>query len=511
MLSPFKNRNLTEGQRLTKISFLILVAGIIASLFSDLAIYATEPFAQIQIMLQGFIQIPSLTSTEIGGLQVLKDIGYTLSFALLGVTCSVAIGFFLSFFYQVRVVGFICAIFRAIHELFWALIFIQIFGLSATTAIVAITIPYACTFARVFNDIYNHADLKPSDILTNSKNQFSEFVYITLPQVLPSMRDYIRYRFECGIRTSAVLGFVGLPTIGFHLETAFKQAQYSLAAALLLVFFVLIGTIKYWLKDYLIPVFILLAYWFLPTTEFINSSENISRFFTQDIWPASIISDGQSWWQIFYNYLGWAFSLFKQQAFHGIVNTSLLTIMAVALTGLLVFLWLPVLAKLRTQPLLNSINHICLLLMRSTPEYILAFVLLLMFGPSMLPAVIALAIHNSGLISFLMHKRLNTTATDNPTITLSHYYYHFMPKLHPGLLALLMYRAEIILRESAILGILGVATLGFYIDSAFEDLRFDRAFLLLMITALMNVLLEQLARKIQTSITQQDVLVKSRR
>ena len=41
------------------------------------------------------------------------------------------------------------------------------------------------------------------------------------------------------------------------------------------------------------------------------------------------------------------------------------------------------------------------------------------------------------------------------------------------------------MRESAILGILGVATLGFYIDSAFEDIRYDRALCLIAVAAVL--------------------------
>jgi len=510
-LSRFNNQALTEGRRLTKISLIILATGIIASLFSDLSVYATEPLTQIQLMLKGFINLPSLSTAEFGGIQTLHDIGYTLSFALLGVVCSVVIGFFLSLIYQTTIIRFFCALFRAIHELFWALIFIQIFGLSASTAIIAITIPYACTFARVFNDIYIHTPIKPSKTLTKPNNNLSIFIYITLPQVWPEMRDYIRYRFECGIRTSAILGFVGLPTIGFHLETAFKQAQYSFAAALLIIFFVLIGTIKYWLKDYLIPLFILLAWWFLPANEFVNSNDNIIRFLTEDIWPNVAQIQSHNWWQSANAYLIWSVELFRSQAIQGIINTVLLTLMAVSLTGLTVFLLLPLLARLKNLAPLNFANNIGLLLMRTTPEYILAFVLLLLVGPSMLPAAIALAIHNSGLIAFLLKRRIDNQPVNINHISTSHYIYHIQPRLYPRFLALQMYRAEIILRESAILGMLGITTLGFYIDSAFENLMFDRAFLLLVITAALNVLLDQIARRMQSSITHQDVLVRSRR
>ena len=73
-----------------------------------------------------------------------------------------------------------------------------------------------------------------------------------------------------------------------------------------------------------------------------------------------------------------------------------------------------------------------------------------------------------------------------------------------------MYRAEIILRESAILGVLGITTLGFYIDSAFEDLRFDRARALLLITALLNVAVDQFSRKMQLLFDSSHVRVRSK-
>ena len=75
------------------------------------------------------------------------------------------------------------------------------------------------------------------------------------------------------------------------------------------------------------------------------------------------------------------------------------------------------------------------------------------------------------------------------------------------MLALLFYRWEVILRETAILGILGITTLGFYVDSAFAELRFDRALLLILVTALLNIGVDAASRairarlRLQTSLT----------
>lgn len=53
------------------------------------------------------------------------------------------------------------------------------------------------------------------------------------------------------------------------------------------------------------------------------------------------------------------------------------------------------------------------------------------------------------------------------------------------------------MRESAILGILGVATLGFFIDSAIADFRLDKMMLLLLVTAILNIAIDIISRKIR--------------
>ena len=54
-----------------------------------------------------------------------------------------------------------CAVVRAVHELFWALIFLQLFGLSPLTGLLAIAIPYAGIFAKVYAEILEEADPAP--------------------------------------------------------------------------------------------------------------------------------------------------------------------------------------------------------------------------------------------------------------------------------------------------------------------------------------------------------------
>ncbi len=113
---------------------------------------------------------------------------------------------------------------RAVHELFWALVLIQIFGIGPLAGILSIALPYSGIFAKVFAEMIEEADRSAERALPAGTSQVSAFAYARLPDLAARMKTYALYRLECGLRSTLVLGFIGLPTIGFHLESYFKQA-----------------------------------------------------------------------------------------------------------------------------------------------------------------------------------------------------------------------------------------------------------------------------------------------
>jgi len=142
-----------------------------------------------------------------------------------------------------------------------------------------------------------------------------------------------------------------------------------------------------------------------------------------------------------------------------------------------------------------------LIIGRSTPEYLLAYILLQLWGPSMLPAIIALAIHNGSLIGFLIGQRSNGLKLRQDTVTgVDRYSYEVLPRIYSAFLAFLFYRWEVIIRETAILGILGIHTLGFFVDSAIQEIRFDVALVLIGVAALLNILVDSFARRLRNRL-----------
>ena len=191
--------------------------------------------------------------------------------------------------------------------------------------------------------------------------------------------------------------------------------------------------------------------------------------------------------------------LTANQVWPGTVATVQLTMIALVATGLLAAVLFPVISPLMVSRTPRTLGHVVLVVVRSTPEYILAFLCLQLWGPSMLPAIVALALHNGGIIAHLIgpHTETLTLRADAPR-GLDRYAYELLPRVYRSLLALLFYRWEVIMRETAILGILGITTLGFYVDGAFAELRFDRAIFLIGVTALLNIAIDIASRRMRT-------------
>ncbi len=472
-----------QHSRRWKVSWLFILAALACLPFSDLSINTFDPLSELLLMLSGLLH-PSMSLIS----DPLDAFLQTLAFAFLGVGLGCIAGFLLALIFHFPLVRITCALLRSVHELFWALIFLQIFGLHPLTGLLSLAIPYAATFAKVFSEIIEEGDHSAFNLIKHNSSTLSAFFYARLPDLWSHFITYTSYRLECGLRSSAVLGFVGLPTLGFYLNTAFLEGDYSQVWALLLLFYILIASIRYWVRPKLIPLYLLISPFIIANDTKI-SLENFSRFFSHDIIP-SPIRNGESLnelWQ-------WFSQLFMHEALPGIINTLVLTQLALVLTGFITLLWFPLISKIFYKKISRFFGHSFLIVIRSTPEYILAFILLILWGPSMLPAVIALSLHNAAIIAHLMGRyshQLNLRSDINHGLNL--YFYEVLPRIYGQFLAFLFYRWEIIMRETAILGILGIATLGFYIDSAIADIRFDKAMILIAITALLNVGVDTLA------------------
>ncbi len=458
-------------------SGLFLLAALLALLLADLAVSALNPWAEMRRLLAGLLR-PDLLSIEA------MSVVWTVAFAVLGVALGASAGFGMAlWFARSRAVRLLCAFLRSVHELFWALLLIQVAGLRPTTGILAVAIPYSGIFAKVFSEMIEEADFSIERTLPARTSIVARFAFVRIPELAPQFWTYTLYRLECGLRSTLVLGFIGLPTIGFHLDSFFKQGHYAQAAALLLAFYGLIGTRRLWARPATVPLLIVASVLVLPEAIGGGSTlANLTRFVTHDIVPAplrgaELLNPGT--WSGFWSWL-WPV-LSRQVAPEARPRPGVQQ--------------LPFICRRFAGNFGRLLGRVVLVVVRSTPEYMLVYVLLQLLGPSMLPAVIALSVHNGAIVGYLMgrHADVLEYRPDAPR-GLNLYCYETVPRLYGQFLAYVLYRWEIILRESAIFGILGITTLGYYVDAAISEIRLDVAVVLIIAIALLSMLVDASSR-----------------
>jgi ABC-type phosphate/phosphonate transport system permease subunit len=139
------------------------------------------------------------------------------------------------------------AVLRSIHELLWGVLLMAAMGLNSSAAVTALVIPFTGILAKVFAEMLDEAPRRGSEALRGlGAGPLSALTFGLLPAAAPDMAAYVFYRFECAIRASAVLGFFGFPTLGFHLQLAFGTGDYASGWAFLYTLLALVLLLEGW-------------------------------------------------------------------------------------------------------------------------------------------------------------------------------------------------------------------------------------------------------------------------
>ena len=139
-------------------------------------------------------------------------------------------------------VRWLLIVLRSVPELIWALVFVRVVGLGPTAGVLAIALTYGGMLGKVYAEILDSGESHPtSSLLRNGSGRLQAFLYALLPQNAAELTSYTVYRWECAIRSSAVLGFVGAGGLGQQMDASMKMFNGSEVATMLLVFMALVG------------------------------------------------------------------------------------------------------------------------------------------------------------------------------------------------------------------------------------------------------------------------------
>lgn len=395
---------------------------------------------------------------------------------------------------------------RAIHELIWGLFFVNLWGLDPLTAILAIAIPFSAIVAKVFSEILDDTPRQSLQALLNSGiPPLSAFCYSLLPQAFLNLLSYAFYRFECSIRSAAVLGIIGAGGLGYQILLSLQSLRYEQLWTFFYALFVLNGIVDFssaWLRRQLGCTSRLdLNLKRVDTLRPGQRQEQSVRFILPLVMTGIALLIPYCFWYVHpdFSHL-WAATTGQRlgeiyrasqppdwsivpQLLNLSLETVAMSILAIALAAigglLLAFpaahnLFLPGGLLNPTQGsgtnyfLLGLLlSRAVLLLTRAIPAPIWALVVVFVLFPGILPGAIALGLHNLGILGRLMaevienldQRPLEALKAQGTPASLV-FFYGVLPLSLPRFLAYALYRWEVCMRETVIVGLVGAGGLG---------------------------------------------------
>ena len=130
---------------------------------------------------------------------------------------------------------------RAIPEIVWALLFVRALGLGPGAGVLALAVTYGGMLGKVYAEILESGDTRPARALLEAgSSRLGALVYALVPGAAQELASYTVYRWECAVRASVVMGFVGAGGLGQLMDQSMKMLNGGEASTILLVFFALV-------------------------------------------------------------------------------------------------------------------------------------------------------------------------------------------------------------------------------------------------------------------------------
>lgn len=403
---------------------------------------------------------------------------------------------------------------RAIHEAIWGLFFVSLFGLDPLVAIAAIALPFGAAVAKVFSEILDETPPEPFQaLLAAGASPLGAFCYGLLPGAFLNLLAYGFYRFECALRSAAVLGIIGAGGLGYEILLSLRSLRYGQLWTLLAALAVLTGLTDWWsgaVRSRLgTPTRLDLTHGPKPNpspgqSPVRGDGAGRSRFLWGSAIAALILTfvsfstlgaDYQKLWapQTWERLqrmgdrlwpLPWEQFLDLWEPCRDTLAMATLAI-AVAGAGGTIFAFLAARNLTLTRSafggdhrdqswqqswggrILWGSARLLLLIARAIPEPIWALLCLFVLFPGILPGGIALGLHNLGILGRLMaetvenldERPLHAIAAGGAS-DLQVFSYGILPRVWPRFLAYILYRWEVCIRATTVVGLVGAGGLG---------------------------------------------------
>ncbi|EDY38318.1 ABC-type phosphate/phosphonate transport system permease component [Cyanobium sp. PCC 7001] len=461
---------------------------------------------------------------------VLAGLGVTVGMALLGWALSLALGLVLGVLssrlvwqrcsgreWPAELIRRLLALPRSIHELLWGLLLLQVVGLQPAVAVLAIAIPFGALVARVVSDQLDALPTVSLEALTAAGVGAPAALLTAMgPPLLPQLLSYGGYRLECALRSATLLGVFGLGGLGTELRLTLQSLAFRdlwtglwllLAAMLLLEW--LVGLLR---RRWTMPSRLNL----IPQVDARPGDGSVGRSGRELVlagtlllpvlalvaWALQVDPRGLLRWQPLPPMPPADWAAVAALPWPSLVGHTLgLTLLAAALAvGLAPLLLLMV----RPWPLGQIAVRGVWALGRLWPPPLIALLLLFVLEPGVVTGALALGLHNLGVLGRLLLESAEhrgegaeqalAGAGSGPRLALL--YGRFSALARPYL-AYGAYRADVILRESVVVGLVGATGLGSQLLEALSSFAYDELAALMLAYAGLTLLGEDLSDRLR--------------
>jgi phosphonate transport system permease protein len=178
----------------------------------------------------------------------------TIDVAIVGTALAIAFSLLLAFWAAENVTPggalyagsrAVIAVFRAVPDIVWALLFVTAVGLGPFAATMGLAVHSIGVLGRLYAEAIEDVNMAAINALVvTGAGRVQVATHAVLPATLPTLIGLTLYRLDTNVRSSLVLGFVGGGGLGFAIENALNLFQYRRLLALLVVMALLIAGVE---------------------------------------------------------------------------------------------------------------------------------------------------------------------------------------------------------------------------------------------------------------------------
>lgn len=170
----------------------------------------------------------------------------TLAISIAGITFAILFGGLVSPFGSRVAVRGMLSLIRSIPDVIWAVFFVRIVGLGPFAGVLAIGISYGAILGKIYSELMDSAPQPAIDALTGlGAGRLGQLIFAIVPQAWSDLTGYSLYRWECAVRSAALLGIVGAGGLGQEIELSMRLFKYSEVTTMVAMLIVMVLAIDW--------------------------------------------------------------------------------------------------------------------------------------------------------------------------------------------------------------------------------------------------------------------------